>query len=542
MAIMDHLSSFSVDIVTTPPVSNEHTVLPSPSVLTAAPLKSNWKVTPQKSRKKLFKGGYLDKITEDMLQLIPLALLKFQTAGLLQDFVNFIKLITTGKFPMNNICLLLLFDVVRWYNTDTTSQMSYSEECMKFWKVLYRLFHGKVLRFMSGMRSGQLLEQSEQRGHINPQSTCINFAVPSMNTLNSFESCGIDIPKEIPPGIISQAIALKPTNRSYVLSVDGKKLAPGLSSSNGDQDLFGHEQSESLEALKHRLNEEVEYVNNIKDKWTTSNEHEKMGALQQVIRMVSYRLKDLRQLYLKQKLALNKFQKEAGADWRNSRFVYAISSVQSQIFQIKNVVQQLLTVNNSLMCIGSSVNGSATFVSDGQTDMYSQENWITLKEHSYLPEQFKSDSRFMKQRSVEWFDKRSKYVLTGSILFEALGLDSLKRQQKHFDKVIRKEAADEEISEEVRKRMDHGTQCEVHAIATLTTKVLPFFYPQLKFIEEGAHEVCSDKPFILISPDGSLGSAELHSIEPPLPVVGCEFKCPSPADYKTPVHYQIPKR
>jgi hypothetical protein len=31
--------------------------------------------------------------------------------------------------------------------------MFYSDSCIKFWKVMYRLFHGKVLRFMSGIKS-----------------------------------------------------------------------------------------------------------------------------------------------------------------------------------------------------------------------------------------------------------------------------------------------------------------------------------------------------------------------------------------------------
>lgn len=34
---------------------------------------------------------------------------------------------------------------------------------------------------------------------------------------------------------------MKPKDNSYVLSVDGKKLAPGLTKESGDIDLFGHE-------------------------------------------------------------------------------------------------------------------------------------------------------------------------------------------------------------------------------------------------------------------------------------------------------------
>ncbi|CAG2249712.1 unnamed protein product [Mytilus edulis] len=94
--------------------------------------------------------------------------------------------------------------------------------------------------------------------------------------------------------------------------------------------------------------------------------------------------------------------------------------------------------------------------------------------------------------------------------------------------------------------MEHGTQSEIHAVATLTGKVLPFFSPGLKYIEEGAHVIYVEaEPFILVSPDGSVGHINMESGGSPFvpnPLYGCEFKCPSAADFKTPVHYEIPIR
>jgi hypothetical protein len=48
-------------------------------------------------------------------------------------------------------------------------------------------------------------------------------------------------------------------------------------------------------------------------------------------------------------MALQNFQREAEEDWRNSRFVYAISSVQAMIYQIQIIVKRLLSINNSLL-------------------------------------------------------------------------------------------------------------------------------------------------------------------------------------------------
>jgi hypothetical protein len=47
-------------------------------------------------------------------------------------------------------------------------------------------------------------------------------------------------------GIITSTLKLKSKENSYILSADGKKLAPGLNENSGDQDLFGHETSTVL--------------------------------------------------------------------------------------------------------------------------------------------------------------------------------------------------------------------------------------------------------------------------------------------------------
>jgi hypothetical protein len=52
-------------------------------------------------------------------------------------------------------------------------------------------------------------------------------------------------------------------------------------------------------------------------------------------------------------------------------------------------------------------------------------------------------------------------------------LDSLKNLQKHFDKVVGKKETQEIISVDTQRRMDHRTACEIRAIATLVSKILP---------------------------------------------------------------------
>ena len=81
----------------------------------------------------------------EILSIVPTELLK---VGLLSDFCIFLRLIKEDKFPLHYISVILFFEDVHWYSLGNTSQMNYSDECMKFWKVFYRLFHVKALRFI----------------------------------------------------------------------------------------------------------------------------------------------------------------------------------------------------------------------------------------------------------------------------------------------------------------------------------------------------------------------------------------------------------
>lgn len=178
---------------------------------------------------------------------------------------------------------------------------------MKFWKVLYRMFHGKALRFMSGTKSvGQVLRDASHIGNYDPQETNINFAVPNSQTIINYTSMDYDFPKEIPPGIITSNLELKSKENSYILSVDGKKLAPGFNENSGDQDLFGHEtsQTDSLQFSRERIEHEISLVQMTMENWDATNDDEKIEKLSQIIQLISTRIKDLRFLFQKQKMAL----------------------------------------------------------------------------------------------------------------------------------------------------------------------------------------------------------------------------------------------
>ena len=59
-------------------------------------------------------------------------------------------LISDGQYNF----FLLFLDVVKWHNSESTTLMWY--ECPavnKFWRIGYKMFHGKWLRFISGPKN-----------------------------------------------------------------------------------------------------------------------------------------------------------------------------------------------------------------------------------------------------------------------------------------------------------------------------------------------------------------------------------------------------
>ena len=128
-------------------------------------------------------------------------------------------------------------------------------------------------------------------------------------------------------------------------------------------------------------------------------------------------------------------------------------------------------------------------------------------------------------------------MFSGSTAYAAIGLDTLKRQQEHFDRVMF--GKEPQVSEKTAQFMKHGTENEINALATLVGKVVPSLYPNLCFVEEGFYEMTTEnQPFFIVSPDGSLRSSPLGDIKCML-----EFKCPFPGKkFTTDVFYELPVR
>jgi hypothetical protein len=79
--------------------------------------------------------------------------------GKIETWIKFNKLLSTDSFPLENIAYLLFLDVVKWFDSGNTTSMRYEDPVVnKFWRIGYKMFHGKWLRFMRGPKSrGELI-------------------------------------------------------------------------------------------------------------------------------------------------------------------------------------------------------------------------------------------------------------------------------------------------------------------------------------------------------------------------------------------------
>ena len=155
--------------------------------------------------------------------------------------------------------------------------------------------------------------------------------------------------------------------------------------------------------------------------------------------------------------------KEAGSDWRNSKYLYAISNAQVVIHQSRECVVKLMRGNEALLYLVSTGHDAG--------------NLCRLKDSAYppmmpnyLPLTGENENiNLTKQKSDAWWERRSQFLITGSSLYEGLALDTLDKQRLHVS-VVTGEVARPEFDEETLQNMAYGSENEVNGILTFGRK------------------------------------------------------------------------
>lgn len=491
----------------------------------------------------------LEQEMNEMMKLAPFVLQRLQEENIGNVFLDCFQQIHAGTHPVDNIAFLLWAEVVKWFSTDITSKMRYSKKTKKFWKAGWRLFGGKFLRYMAGFKNEtQIVKGEAARGACKPSMSDINFAVPTENILREYNPYGEDIPDlgTRKPGIytdIMHKISPNLQSISCCLTFDGKRIKQGLTETGGDIDLIGFENGPSLSERQAQLINAINVHEDAKTVILLSKAEEiyQLSAeekSQTIINMtrsysnLSDEIKQARDLKQSKTYAREKFIERGGQDWQKGKYIYVVSAIDALLHDIDIFVTTALNVLEQIRL------GIIALKNSGQ--YYCVADCLNLNScENYKPLQASlenTDTRYIKQGSLEWHSVRNQAKITGSTAFKALGLDGLKKLREHFERVMC-DVPEPEPSDISKQNMLYGSLNEVNAVATVVGRILPVVSPELDLYEEGC--ICmSDEgnPFLVVSPDGSLqtrmnveGNREIK--------MAVEIKCPVKS-----VHCSFPER
>ena len=88
-------------------------------------------------------------------------------------------MVNDGSFPFENRAFFLFMDVCRFLSCKNTSRIGYSDKVKHFWRIGYRLFHGKWLKFMRGPKfTGTLTTGQSHKGIFSPADAKIKNEGP----------------------------------------------------------------------------------------------------------------------------------------------------------------------------------------------------------------------------------------------------------------------------------------------------------------------------------------------------------------------------
>ena len=241
-----------------------------------------------------------DSLLDQMLELTPVVVEKLKENNMGDVMRSFYNQVKSDTFPLRNTAFLLWTDVVKWFESPNTCAMRYSDDTKKFWKIGWRLFGGRFINFMSGFKNeSQVVLGDTDRGNYSPQSSDINFAVPSLSVLREFNPYGSIDKRE--PGLLRDIIKViieDLNHQSACLTYDGKKLKQALTESYGDVDILGFETGETLQDRKDELVNKHQHIQSIQSELKgcindTDIRHVNESLKNSVVRTLRHTLKEL---------------------------------------------------------------------------------------------------------------------------------------------------------------------------------------------------------------------------------------------------------
>ena len=383
-------------------------------------------------------------------------------SGCLRDFMLLVTQLAEGTFSPMNIAFLLCLEHAKWQSLITTTQMRFRAVTKKFWLIVYRLLKGKGIRFFSGPKNwGQVVSKEAKLGQYDPKSAEINFAVPDERYLRCQDR---RFGKLIQPGIMKDSLRILQDHPDVVLMADCKRLSKGLKGEHlGDIDLWSHEGpptlGDKLQELEHHkriISEGIEFLED-------SDDLDLYMKLKLILKMSSLRIKDIREVLLKQMRRLSYLN---GLSSDPNFKIAAKSACKAQIYECKVFVNKALALNLRICKCLAKLQGTEDHFHPENITLCNVHNVRRLHNTSYVGANcdLNVHTHLIKQGSEEWMDLRKSSHITGSTAYNALGFRGFKSVREHFKQFIyNKEPSP--FPAEVQQRLNYGRVHEVRKMA-----------------------------------------------------------------------------
>ena len=275
--------------------------------------------------------------------------------------------------------------------------------------------------FASDKHFGQVNSGKSKQSKYSPKDGSYNFAVPDERILRKSKA---NIPKDIPCGVIDEAVNLLVPKKEYILSLDGKQVGQGLKDNGiGDVDLWGFEGPPSLKDTLRYLRNECNNILLMSDKIQAQErddvlDNDIIKDLKFVVQTLSFRIKSLRESKVQHEMLQNTFtNKIKKFPDQGSCYQIAFSDIEAFLARADILIKDNLSLNLKWCNIMARINrNTQCFLGTGTVDLEKQKNFrILLKPQTIELSNagFLNDNpTYVKQRTVEWFNNRRQSRIT----------------------------------------------------------------------------------------------------------------------------------
>ena len=457
--------------------------------------------------------------------------------------VKLVSAIAQRNLKCSNLSWKCTLDMAKLVLCKTTTNMTYDPECVEFFSVFAFMFGTSAVDVLCGPgHFSQVVTEKTKRGVYNPHDGFFNFAIPSITTLKKVSST---YPKNIPVGLVEHSLSITAdqaieSNAQFVLGFDGKLVAAGCKGYNeGDINLWGREKP-SRKSVVLTLERNCKLCNDMNKDVTRDTLQNHSCQVCQLILCVSEKLRDLRNRIMSLSHMRKKIIQTCKENPANQlKYMRRISLMHQNSADCESVLKIGLNAQQTLLHLLANEAGAQEYISmEPVIDLSKCCNVFQLLPPAAMPDcvdlTAEDCTQYIKQGSDLWHTQRKKVCITGSMMYRALGLDTLTAQKEHHTEFILGRTP-QPFAPDVKVRLEHGLKKEKNVIATLVSSILPAFFPPcFCYFEVGPMFINTERiqHFIEVSPDGVLRC----TLEPDCPyknkplhmTMGVEVKSPYP--------------